>query len=77
MGAQIGMWGLDLISFLMAAWLTPKSNAFTLIPYLPAYSPFYGFLMRFIRLTAYLQEWVFKSSYHDTYVPKKVHLVRK
>ena len=77
MAAQVGMWGLDLVTFLMAAWLTPKANAFALIPYLPAYSPFYGFLMRFVRLAAYLQEWVFKASYRDPYVPQKVHLVRK
>lgn len=77
MGAQVGMWGLDLFIFLLAAWMTPKANGLALFPYLPAYSPFYGFLMRFIRLAAYLQEWVFKASYHDPYVPQKVHLVRK
>jgi len=77
MGAQVGMWGLDLLAFLMAAWMTPKANALALFPYLPAYSPFYGFLMRFIRLAAYLQEWVLKASYRDPYVPQKVHLARK
>ena len=77
MGAQVGMWGLDLFTFLLAAWMTPKTNAAALVPYLPAYSPFYGILMRFIRLAAYLQEWIFEASYRDTYVPQKVHLVRK
>jgi hypothetical protein len=57
--------------------MTPKANAFALVPYLPAYSPFYGFFMRFVRLAAYLQEWVFEASYRDPYVPQKVHLVRK
>ncbi len=77
MAAQIGMWGLDLFNFALAAWLTPKANALTLVPYLLAYSPFYGFLMRFIRILAYVQEWVFRASYEDSYVPKKVHMVRK
>jgi len=77
MAAQIGMWSLDLFTFLLAAWVTPKANAASLFPYLLAYSPFYGFLMRMVRVTAYVQEWVFKASYDDPYVPKKVHLVRK
>ncbi len=77
MTAQIGMWVLDLFTFLLAAWMTPKANGTSLMPYLLAYSPFYGFLMRMVRVTAYVQEWVFRASYHDPYVPKKVHLVRK
>jgi cellulose synthase/poly-beta-1,6-N-acetylglucosamine synthase-like glycosyltransferase len=77
MAAQIGMWSLDLFTFLIAAWMTPKANAMSLMPYLLAYSPFYGFLMRMVRVAAYVQEWVFRASYRDPYVPKKVHLVRK
>jgi glycosyltransferase involved in cell wall biosynthesis len=75
--AQIGMWVMDLFTFLLAAWMTPKARALSLMPYLLAYSPFYGFLMRMIRIAAYLQEWVFRASYKDPYVPQKVHLVRK
>lgn len=77
MAAQIGMWALDLTTFTMASWLTPKARALSLAPYLIAYSPFYGFVMRMVRLAAYLQEWVFDASYNDPYVPKKVHMVRK
>lgn len=77
MAAQIGMWALDLTTFTMASWLTPKARALSLVPYLIAYSPFYGFVMRMVRLSAYLQEWVFDASYNDPYVPKKVHMVRK
>lgn len=77
MAAQVGMWGLDFSTFALAAWLTPKANVLALIPYLFAYSPFYGFLMRFVRVAAYLQEWIFEASYRDTYVPAKVHRVRK
>lgn len=77
LAAQIGMWTLDLITFTMASWLTPKARALSLVPYLLAYSPFYGFIMRMVRLAAYLQEWIFDASYKDPYVPKKVHMVRK
>lgn len=77
LGAQVGMLALDTFTFLLAAWLMPKVNALALMPYLIGYDLFYGLVMRFIRLAAYLQEWIFKASYGDSYVPTKVHLVRK
>jgi hypothetical protein len=77
MAAQVGMWGLDGITFLLAALLTPKANALRVLVFLPAYSPFYGLLMKFVRLAAYLEEWILQSSYSDTYVPGKVHKVRR
>jgi cellulose synthase/poly-beta-1,6-N-acetylglucosamine synthase-like glycosyltransferase len=77
LGAQAGMLALDLVTFLLAATMTPKANAARLLPYLLGYSLFYGLVMRFVRLAAYIQEWVFRSSYQDSYVPRKVHLVRK
>jgi len=33
--------------------------------------------MRFVRLAAYLQEWLFNASATDNYVPEKVRLLRK
>jgi cellulose synthase/poly-beta-1,6-N-acetylglucosamine synthase-like glycosyltransferase len=76
-GAQVGMLALDTFTFLLAAWLTPQVNSFALAPYIVGYSLFYGLIMRFIRLGAYLQEWIFRSSYRDSYVPMKVHITRK
>jgi cellulose synthase/poly-beta-1,6-N-acetylglucosamine synthase-like glycosyltransferase len=76
-GAQIGMLALDSFTFLLAAWLTPQVNAVALGPYIFGYSIFYGLIMRFIRLAAYLQEWIFRTSYRDSYVPMKVHTVRR
>ena len=76
-GAQFGVLGLDTLTFLLAAWITPTVNAFALTPYLVGYDLFYSLIMRFIRLVAYVQEWVFQASYRDAYVPKKVHLVRR
>lgn len=75
-GAQVGMLVLDSITFLLAALVTPKVRAMRLMPYVVGYSLFNGLVMRFIRLAAYIQEWVMEGSYRDTYVPRKVHRVR-
>ena len=74
--AQAGLVVMDVFTFSLAAIATPKVRSRTLLPYLLGYSIFNGFLMRFIRIAAYMQEWVFKASYKDTYVPDKVHRVR-
>jgi cellulose synthase/poly-beta-1,6-N-acetylglucosamine synthase-like glycosyltransferase len=76
-GAQVGMLLLDTFTFLLAASLTPQVNSFALSPYIVGYSIFYGLIMRFIRLVAYVQEWIFRSSYRDSYVPMKVHNARR
>ena len=76
-GAQVGMLVLDGITFVMAALITPKANALGLAPYVVGYSLFNGFVMRFVRLAAYVQEWVVEASYSDTYVPGKVHRMRR
>ena len=76
-GAQVGMLVLDSLTFVLAALVSPKVKALTLAPYVVGYSLFNGFVMRFVRLGAYLQEWVFEASYRDTYAPNKVHRVRR
>jgi cellulose synthase/poly-beta-1,6-N-acetylglucosamine synthase-like glycosyltransferase len=76
-GAQAGMLLLDGAAFTLAALVTPRVNAVGLLPYVPGYSFFNGFLMRFVRLGAYLEEWIFRASYRDTYVPQKVHRARR
>lgn len=77
MGAQIGMMVLDGATFLLASFVTPKVKTLWLAPYVLGYSLFNGFAMRFVRLAAYLQEWIVEASYRDTYVPSKVHRVRR
>jgi hypothetical protein len=76
-GAQAGMLVLDSATFVMAALVSPEVKALPLAPYVVGYSLFNGFVMRFVRLAAYLQEWVVEASYRDTYVPSKVHRVRR
>jgi cellulose synthase/poly-beta-1,6-N-acetylglucosamine synthase-like glycosyltransferase len=77
LGAQAGMLVLDALTFALAAMLTPKVNSLALAPFLVGYNVFYGMIMRFVRLAAYVQEWVLQASYEDSYVPRKVHRVRK
>lgn len=76
LAAQLGLLVLDCAVFLLAASVTPKMNAWAMMPYILGYSVFYGLYMRFVRLAAYLDEWIFRSSYSDSYVPEKVHNVR-
>lgn len=76
-GAQVGMLALDSFNFVLAAMISPKVKTLGLAPYLLGYSLFYGLAMRFVRLAAYLQEWALEASYRDTYVPSKVHRVRR
>ena len=76
-GAQVGILLIDTVVFLLAAFATPQARSARLIPYIVGYSLFNGFAMRFIRLAAYTQEWVYRSSYRDSYVPAKVHNVRR
>ena len=77
LGAQSGLLLFDVIVFMLAAWATPKAQALPLIPFLFGYSLFFNNFLRFVRLFAYAQEWIFKSSYKDNYVPDKVHRVRE
>jgi len=77
LAAQFGLLVLDLAVFALAALSTPKASALHLFPYVPGYSLFNGVYMRFVRLFAYVQEWIFNASAGDNYVPEKVRLLRK
>ncbi|WP_321338427.1 glycosyltransferase family 2 protein [Breoghania sp.] len=75
-GLQFMLVLIDLPVFLLAAWLTPHVKSAHLLPYMFGFTLFNGFVMRFIRLAAYIDEWIFWSSYQDSYVPQKVHDIR-
>ena len=76
LSVQMGLLLLDLLSFTLAAWVTPKANGLSLLPFMLGYSIFNSFVMRIVRLAAYLQEWFFNASAGDEYLPEKVRLVR-
>ncbi len=74
--AQTGMFAFDLLSVCIAALATPKVLTMRHLLFMPGYSVLNTYFMRFVRLGAYFQEWIFDASYRDSYVPAKVHLQR-
>ncbi len=70
--ATLGLYALDVLAFALAAWLTGKPVYWRLAPFLIIYGPFQSYVMRFIRLSAYVDEWVLSKSREDEYVPEKV-----
>ncbi|MFQ6552654.1 glycosyltransferase [Aestuariibius insulae] len=77
LAAQIGLLLIDTLVFVAAISVAKGSKSGWLLLYLPGYGVFGGLVMRFVRVAAYLQEWLFYASYKDTYVPSKVHKVRE
>lgn len=69
---HIIMFLFDILLFLQAATLHPRGYFWKLVLYLPAYALYGGFLMRANRLYAYFSELLFRSSYEDTFYPRKV-----
>jgi cellulose synthase/poly-beta-1,6-N-acetylglucosamine synthase-like glycosyltransferase len=63
---------LDIFAFLIAVVLMRRWEDLKLLPVLPIYGAFNSYVMRFVRLFAYLDEWIFSNSLNDDYVPAKV-----
>jgi len=66
---------LDLLAFLLANTVSRRrtpSDTLGLLIYAPSFGVFNGYFMRFVRLYAYLEEFVFRKSYRDPYVPQRV-----
>jgi cellulose synthase/poly-beta-1,6-N-acetylglucosamine synthase-like glycosyltransferase len=74
--AQLGMFVLDILTLCLASLTMSKVLSVRYLLYMPAYSVMNSYVMRFVRLTAYFQEWIFTASYEDSYVPAKVHRQR-
>lgn len=73
---QVGLFGLDVIILAIAAWTTGRRVFWSNLPFLPAYAAFTTYVMRPVRLLAYLDEWAFAGSRRDNYTPVKVRLER-
>jgi cellulose synthase/poly-beta-1,6-N-acetylglucosamine synthase-like glycosyltransferase len=74
--AQLGMFALDFVTICLAVITTTKVLSIWHLIFMPGYSVLNSYFMRYIRLAAYLQEWVLRASYRDSFVPRKVHLQR-
>jgi cellulose synthase/poly-beta-1,6-N-acetylglucosamine synthase-like glycosyltransferase len=75
-GMQLGLLALDVLILLIASWVTKRHIFFRNLPFLPGYALFMTFVMRPVRLLAYVDEWVFSGSHRDNYTPAKVRLER-
>jgi cellulose synthase/poly-beta-1,6-N-acetylglucosamine synthase-like glycosyltransferase len=72
MAAQTGLLIPDFVTISLAALATPRVLSLRHLLSMPAYSLLNSYYMRFVRLAAYFQEWIFQASYRDSYVPSKV-----
>jgi cellulose synthase/poly-beta-1,6-N-acetylglucosamine synthase-like glycosyltransferase len=71
-------WLLDIINFTCLV-LADKQQSYArmaLLPFLVLYSVFQTFVLRFVRLYAYLDELIFSASLFDDFVPPKVNAQR-
>lgn len=75
-GMQIGLFLLDAFMLAISAWTTGRDVFWKNLIFLPGYSLFMTYLMRPVRLLAYIDEWVFSGSHRDNYTPLKVRLER-
>ena len=62
----------SLVTFLIAVGVSGHYGNIRLLPYVPGYAVFNAFLLRAVSVYSYLDELLFRKSYKDTYVPKRV-----
>jgi biofilm PGA synthesis N-glycosyltransferase PgaC len=67
----VGLVVLNLVSFVAAAAIGIETP-FRFVLYLPLYTILQLSLMRVVRIIAFTQEFIFRSSYRDPYVPARV-----
>jgi cellulose synthase/poly-beta-1,6-N-acetylglucosamine synthase-like glycosyltransferase len=73
-GMQIGLLSLDVLVLAVAAWTTGRKVFWSNVVFLPGYSLFMTYVMRPVRLLAYIDEWALSGSHRDNYTPVKVRL---
>ena len=72
-GVSLLYMGTTVSTYCIALALsTRRAEDLKLLPYLPLYSLFIGWYLRFVRLLAYIDEYFFKTSYTESYVPAHV-----
>lgn len=72
-GVSLMYVALNFIHFAIAlAFSERRRMDLKLLPYIPLYGLFMGWWLRFVRLLAYIDEWLFKTSYNGPYVPQYV-----
>ncbi len=59
-------------TFVIAASLSGHYGRYRLFPYVLGYTVFSAYVLRLVTVYAYVQELIFRRSYRDTYVPRRV-----
>ncbi|MGZ8995916.1 MAG: glycosyltransferase family 2 protein, partial [Rhodospirillales bacterium] len=68
----VGYVVLDLFAFVAALTVVDRPGAVRSLPYALMLGVFNAYLLRLVRLAAYAQEWIFRRSFDDDYVPERV-----
>lgn len=73
---QTGLLAVDLLILIVSSWSTGRRIFLRNLLFLPGYSVFMTYVMRPVRLVAYIEEWAFSGSHRDNYTPVKVRMQR-
>jgi cellulose synthase/poly-beta-1,6-N-acetylglucosamine synthase-like glycosyltransferase len=74
---QLGLLLLDSTMLALGAFITGRPAFWRNLVYVLGFSLFMSYVMRLVRLWAYLEEWLLFGSVRDNYLPYKVRAVRK
>ncbi|MBK1657923.1 glycosyltransferase family 2 protein [Paracraurococcus ruber] len=74
---QAGLLLLDTAMLAAAALAVPRRVPLSLLLYAPGHAVFSAWVMRPVRLFAFIQEWFLFGSRRDDYVPAEVRRIRK
>jgi hypothetical protein len=74
---QFGLIPLDIAMVALASLILQRTVPMSLLLYSPGYSVYSAWMMRPVRLLAFIQEWFLFGSMRDNYVPAKVRQIRK
>jgi cellulose synthase/poly-beta-1,6-N-acetylglucosamine synthase-like glycosyltransferase len=74
---QLGLLLLDFLTLALASLVTDRPVFLCNVLHMPGYCVFNTFVMRSVRLWAYVEEWLLFGSIRDDYIPHKVRSIRK
>lgn len=73
LAVTFGLMMIELGVFACAVLATGKGSYWRYVIYMPIYGIFQSYYMRFVRLYAYFDEWIFSTSRQDSFAPPKVN----
>lgn len=77
LAVQVALAGLDAVALICAYPPREWPRLKRVLLFWPVYGLFQGYVMRMVRLFAYVQEWSVYASQDDSYAPAKVRAVRR